>query len=51
MDILDTAQDILAMSVRACVGHELHEEAQVIRSSWNRFQAKEDDKIKPLPDM
>ena len=49
--IFHTAQNILAVSISACVGHKLHKDAQAVRQGWRGVQAEEDGKIKPLSDV
>ena len=51
MQVLDTAQNILAMPIGASVRHQLHEQAQALRYGRQHVQAKVGGEIKPLPDV
>ena len=47
----DTAQDILAVPICACVRHQFHEHAQAVWQSWQAINTKEDGKVDPLSYM
>ena len=49
VNVLDTAHNILAVAIGACVGHQLHEDAQALWFCWEGVQTEEVGKIKPLP--
>ena len=51
VNILHTAQDILTVAMCACVGHQLHEDAQAVWQGWHWVQIKEGGKVEPLSNM
>jgi hypothetical protein len=51
VDVLNTAQNILAVSISASVGHEFHEQTKTLRQGRQDIEAEEDGEVKPLPDM
>ena len=51
VDILHTAQDILAVPMRTCVGHQFHEDAQAGGQGWHGLKTKEVGKVEPLSNV
>ena len=51
MNVLDTAEDILAVAIGAGVGHQLHEDTQAVRQSRQGVQAEEVGEVEPLSDV
>ena len=49
VNVLDAAQYILAVAIRAGVGHQLGEHAQTVWQGWHGVQAEKVGEIKPLP--
>ena len=51
VDILHTAQDILAMAMCTGVRHQFHEDTQAVWQGWHGVQTKEGGKVEPLSDV
>ena len=51
MDILHTAQDIFAVAMCTCVGHQLHEDTQAVWQGWHGVQTKEGGEVEPLSNV
>ena len=51
MDILHTAQDIFAVPMRTCVGHQFDEDAQAVGHGWHGLKIKEVGKVEPLSNV
>ena len=51
MQKLNAAQDILAVTVSARVGHEFHEHGEILSGGWQDVNAKISGEIEPLSDV